>query len=179
MSIATASWLHAPFGEPAWVAVPGVVNMRDVGGLPTRDGRRTAYGRLIRSDNLQDLTDASVTRLVGDLGVVGLGHRRLHRLRVGAGVGGLLVVRGLLVRLLLALAALVKAADYALQRFELTFASGSSFDGAGYTAVNARIPATEFLILISVFVAATRRSCPAMKYGPPKETRSLRASVIE
>ena len=54
---------------------------------------------------------------------------------------------------LLALAALVKAADYALQRFELTFASGSSFDGAGYTAVNARIPATEFLILISVFVA--------------------------
>ena len=52
-----------------WIDLEGVVNMRDVGGLPTRDGGRTAYGRLIRSDNLQDLTDASVTRLVGDLGV--------------------------------------------------------------------------------------------------------------
>lgn len=48
-----------------WIDLEGVVNMRDVGGLPTRDGGRTAYGRLIRSDNLQDLTDASVTRLVG------------------------------------------------------------------------------------------------------------------
>ncbi len=55
--------------------------------------------------------------------------------------------------LLLAAAALVKAADYVLQRYELTFAAGKSFDGAGYTAVNARIPAIEFLILISVFVA--------------------------
>lgn len=56
--------------------------------------------------------------------------------------------------LLLAAAALVKACDYVLQRYELTFAAGRSFDGAGYTAVNARIPAIEFLILISVFVAA-------------------------
>ena len=54
---------------------------------------------------------------------------------------------------LLAVAALVKAVDYLLQRYELTFAPGGSFDGAGYTAVNARIPAIEFLILISVFVA--------------------------
>lgn len=54
---------------------------------------------------------------------------------------------------LLAATALVKAADYVLQRFELTYAPGTSFDGAGYTAVNARIPAIEFLILISVFVA--------------------------
>ena len=43
--------------------------MRDLGGLPTRDGGRTASGRLIRSDNLQDLTDADVTRLVDELGV--------------------------------------------------------------------------------------------------------------
>ena len=52
-----------------WIDLEGVVNMRDVGGLPTRGGGRTAYGRLIRSDNLQDLTDASVTRLIGELGV--------------------------------------------------------------------------------------------------------------
>jgi uncharacterized membrane protein (UPF0182 family) len=54
---------------------------------------------------------------------------------------------------LLALAALVKAADYWLQRYELLFAPGRSFDGAGYTAVNARLPAIQLLILISIFVA--------------------------
>ncbi|UDY38087.1 UPF0182 family membrane protein [Dermatobacter hominis] len=57
------------------------------------------------------------------------------------------------ISVLLAATALVKAADYVLQRYELTFTAGKSFDGAGYTAVNSRIPAIEFLILISVFVA--------------------------
>jgi len=52
-----------------WIDLDGLVNMRDLGGLPTRDGGRTASGRLIRSDNLQDLTDADVTRLVDELGV--------------------------------------------------------------------------------------------------------------
>ena len=54
---------------------------------------------------------------------------------------------------LLALAALVKAGDYWLQRYELTFQTGKTIDGAGYTAVNARLPAIQLLILISVFVA--------------------------
>ncbi len=52
-----------------WIALDGVVNMRDLGGLPTREGGRTAYGRLIRSDNLQDLTDRDVRALVEDHGV--------------------------------------------------------------------------------------------------------------
>lgn len=52
-----------------WIHLDGLVNMRDVGGLPTRDGGRTVPGRLIRSDNLQDLTDADVDRLVRELGV--------------------------------------------------------------------------------------------------------------
>ena len=52
-----------------WIDLDGLVNMRDLGGLPTRDGGRTASGRLIRSDNLQDLTDADVVRLVDELGV--------------------------------------------------------------------------------------------------------------
>lgn len=52
---------------------------------------------------------------------------------------------------LLALAAFAKAADYWLQRFELTTASGSSFDGAGYTDVHARLPAIQLMILISLF----------------------------
>jgi protein tyrosine/serine phosphatase len=52
-----------------WIDLEGVANMRDVGGLPTRDGGRIAPGRLLRSDNLQDLTDDDVTRLVDEVGV--------------------------------------------------------------------------------------------------------------
>jgi protein-tyrosine phosphatase len=52
-----------------WIELDGLVNMRDVGGLPIRGGGRTAQGRLIRSDNLQDLSDADVARLVDELGV--------------------------------------------------------------------------------------------------------------
>lgn len=52
-----------------WIDLDGLVNMRDLGGLPTRDGGRVADRRLIRSDNLQDLTEGDVTRLVHDLGV--------------------------------------------------------------------------------------------------------------
>ncbi len=37
--------------------------MRDLGGLPTVDGRRVQPGRLLRSDNLQSLTAADVERL--------------------------------------------------------------------------------------------------------------------
>lgn len=53
----------------AWIDIEGVVNMRDVGGLPTTDGGHIAAGRLIRSDNLQDLSPASVSHLVDGLGV--------------------------------------------------------------------------------------------------------------
>ena len=55
--------------SPRWLDVEGVVNMRDVGGIPTTDGASIAAGRLIRSDNLQDLPPASVRRLVDDLHV--------------------------------------------------------------------------------------------------------------
>jgi len=52
-----------------WIDLEGVANMRDVGGLPTADGGVVATGRLLRSDNLQDLTDADVARLVEEVGV--------------------------------------------------------------------------------------------------------------
>ncbi len=54
---------------------------------------------------------------------------------------------------ILAVAALVKAGDYYLQRFELLTAQGQSFDGAGYTDVTARLPAINMLVLVSLFVA--------------------------
>jgi protein tyrosine/serine phosphatase len=55
--------------QERWIDLEGLVNMRDVGGLPTRDGGTTVSRRLIRSDNLQDLTEGDVDRLVRELGV--------------------------------------------------------------------------------------------------------------
>lgn len=52
-----------------WIELDGVVNMRDLGGLPTRDGHGTREGRLIRSDNLQDLSEGDVRRLIDEVGV--------------------------------------------------------------------------------------------------------------
>src|ERR1700722_9727694 len=43
----------------------GAVNFRDVGGYSTRDGRRTYWGRLYRSDSLADLTPEDLKRLEG------------------------------------------------------------------------------------------------------------------
>jgi hypothetical protein len=56
---------------------------------------------------------------------------------------------------LLGLLALVKAADYWFQQYELTLSTRGVIDGAGYTAVNAELPALRLLILISLaaFVA--------------------------
>ncbi len=47
----------------------GAFNFRDLGGLPTADGRRTRYGRLFRSDTLQELTEDDVDRLLHDYGI--------------------------------------------------------------------------------------------------------------
>ena len=53
----------------SWLPLEGAVNGRDVGGLPTVDGRVTRSGVLLRTDNLQDLTPADVALLVDDLHV--------------------------------------------------------------------------------------------------------------
>lgn len=39
------------------LAWEGCVNVRDLGGLPTEDGRRTRLGGVVRSDNVRTLTD--------------------------------------------------------------------------------------------------------------------------
>lgn len=64
--------------SPTWIDLDGVVNMRDLGGLPTSDGGRTRAGRLIRSDNLQDLTAEDVRHLVDVLGVSDVVDLRTH-----------------------------------------------------------------------------------------------------
>ncbi len=52
-----------------WINLDGAVNVRDLGGLPTSNGGKTALGRLLRADNLQELSSADVAWLVDDIGV--------------------------------------------------------------------------------------------------------------
>jgi protein-tyrosine phosphatase len=53
----------------AWIDLDGAVNVRDLGALAADDGRLTASGRLLRGDNLQDLSPADVRRLVDEIGL--------------------------------------------------------------------------------------------------------------
>ena len=55
---------------------------------------------------------------------------------------------------LFAILAVIKAADYWLQRFELTVSGRGVVQGATYTDVNAQLPAINLLILVSLLVAA-------------------------
>ena len=52
-----------------WIELEGAVNVRDLGGLPTSDGGKTVGGRLLRSDNLQELSPADVATLMRDFGL--------------------------------------------------------------------------------------------------------------
>jgi protein tyrosine/serine phosphatase len=52
-----------------WIDLDGAVNVRDLGGLPTADGGAIVPGRLLRSENLQELTPADITRLVDEIGL--------------------------------------------------------------------------------------------------------------
>src|SRR5262249_41585199 len=55
---------------------------------------------------------------------------------------------------LLAVLALVKAAGYYLQQFELTISTRGTVDGPTYTDVHAQLPAIRLLLIISLFSAA-------------------------
>jgi len=54
---------------------------------------------------------------------------------------------------LLGALALVRAAGYWFDRYELTVSTRGAVDGAGYTDVNAQLPAIQLLLLISLFAA--------------------------
>jgi protein-tyrosine phosphatase len=54
---------------PHWIDLEGAVNARDLAGVPLAGGGTIARGRLLRSDNLQDLTPADVDHLVDDHGL--------------------------------------------------------------------------------------------------------------
>jgi protein-tyrosine phosphatase len=52
-----------------WLTLEGLENVRDVGGLPLRDGGRTRPGVLLRSASLENLTPADVEHLVDVFGL--------------------------------------------------------------------------------------------------------------
>jgi protein-tyrosine phosphatase len=52
-----------------WLALEGLDNVRDVGGLPLRDGGQTRPGVLLRSASLHYLTPGDVEHLVDVLGL--------------------------------------------------------------------------------------------------------------
>jgi len=52
-----------------WIELEGAANVRDLGGLVTQDGGETVGGRLLRGDNLQELSPSDVAKLVGDIGL--------------------------------------------------------------------------------------------------------------
>jgi len=54
---------------PEWIELDGADNVRDLGGLPLRNGGWTQPGVLVRSDGLDALTEADVRVLVEDLGL--------------------------------------------------------------------------------------------------------------
>ncbi|HET7397305.1 MAG TPA: tyrosine-protein phosphatase [Intrasporangium sp.] len=64
--------------QPNWIELAGVVNMRDLGGLPTASGAAVRPRRLLRSDNLQDLSPSSVTELLETYGVTDVVDLRTH-----------------------------------------------------------------------------------------------------
>jgi protein-tyrosine phosphatase len=58
-----------------FVPLQGAANFRDIGGYLTESGRQVRMGRIFRSDELSDLTDADLSTLRG------LGMRRIFDLR--------------------------------------------------------------------------------------------------
>ncbi|MEI4273127.1 tyrosine-protein phosphatase [Klenkia sp. LSe6-5] len=55
--------------DARWIPLAGTANTRDLGGLPLVGGGRTVPGRVLRSDDLQELTPDDVAALVDRLGL--------------------------------------------------------------------------------------------------------------
>jgi protein-tyrosine phosphatase len=51
------------------IAFDAVLNFRDLGGYPTRDGRRVAWRRLFRSGDFLHMTEGDLRRLTVDIGI--------------------------------------------------------------------------------------------------------------
>jgi protein-tyrosine phosphatase len=71
------------------VSLAGAINFRDLGGYHTGDGRRTRFGRVFRSNSLQELTEADLEIIREELGLVTVLDLRSGREIAHDGVGPL------------------------------------------------------------------------------------------
>jgi protein-tyrosine phosphatase len=53
----------------SWVTLDGCFNFRDLGGYATSDGRQMKTGHVFRSDGLQELSEADLDLLCGEMGL--------------------------------------------------------------------------------------------------------------
>lgn len=102
-------------GGMRWLELEGAVNARDLGGLPTVDGGRTAERRLLRSDNLQGLTATDIKLLVEEFGLSTVVDLRSTHEVVSEGPGPLAVVESVQHRHHSVLAERGKATDVAAE----------------------------------------------------------------
>jgi protein-tyrosine phosphatase len=56
-------------GGDRWVRLEGVANVRDLGGLPLRNGGRTRFGQVLRSARLREMTESDLELLTEKYGV--------------------------------------------------------------------------------------------------------------
>jgi len=70
---------------PSWIELDEMVNVRDVGGLPTRNGHRTRSGVLLRGEHPDDLGGSGVKHLVEVLGLKLVVDLRMAPEREGRG----------------------------------------------------------------------------------------------
>lgn len=97
-----------------WIDLDGTVNMRDVGGMPTRDGSTTRFGKVLRSDNLQSLSDADVVRLTRVLGLSDVVDLRADGEALAEGPGPLTTVPTVQIHRLSVLVALTGSARHGI-----------------------------------------------------------------
>lgn len=74
---------------PNWIDLDGLANLRDLGGIVTRDGRTIKRGVLLRTDNLVALPPESQRKLIDDYGLADVIDLRTNRERHRHGIGPL------------------------------------------------------------------------------------------
>jgi protein tyrosine/serine phosphatase len=80
---------------PLWIDLEGAANVRDVGALPLTAGGQVRANRLIRADNLQDLSPTDVRTLIDDHGVRAIADLRTAAEVVSEGPGPLQAAPGM------------------------------------------------------------------------------------
>jgi protein-tyrosine phosphatase len=95
MSEPKASPLHGSAVSSRFVPLAGCSNFRDLGGLPTTAGGTTQWGKVFRSDTLQELTDDDVKKVAHDVNLRTIIDLRTSREIIAEGRGPLEAERGI------------------------------------------------------------------------------------